>query len=207
MTLTSKTPTQLQAMVDSATAQAQAATAGLYRDGRPLFAPDEHERRVKTIEAERRASVNGVLAETQRRSAEIDEQLQPAEADPMAQLSTEEVQRAAALDTFVAQDVDRVLGGNRPGDVAAFISAARAAARSSDRASKVVFLRRLPEIRPRIGTDRAGEVEALLIELGRPFKSAGDKAAALTATQRDLQRIQHGAVTTNYLQRTYGARR
>jgi hypothetical protein len=155
MTLAYKSPAELQKLVDSATAQAQAATAGLYRDGRPLFAPDEHVRLVKEIEATRRQAVNAVLAETQRRSVEIDEQLQPAEADPMAQLSTEEVQRAAALDTFVAQDVDRVLGGNRPGDVAAFISAARAAARSSDRASKVVFLRRLPEIRPRIGRVRS----------------------------------------------------
>jgi hypothetical protein len=206
MTLETKTTEQLESMIVSARETEQSAKAALLVNDRRVYADDVHAERLKVIETERRQSIDTVLAEVQRRSIEVEAALQPADADPMQQLTTEELTRAAGLDTFLQQDVARISDRGRPGDVVAFIAAARAASRGTDKAAKAVFLRRLPEIRGRLGADRATELAEIERELGVPFVHANDAAVALETQRRALGAIQIDVALDAYLQRTYSRR-
>ena len=133
MSLTSKTPSQLETMIIQAREVEQAATAALVVNGRSMYAPDEHEQRVKAIETERRQAIDAVTSEVQQRMQAIEMDLLPTDADPLMALKNDDLARASALAPFVQEDI-------AAGNVAPKL---RAVLKSGDRAAQAVWLRYL----------------------------------------------------------------
>jgi hypothetical protein len=174
----------------------QAATVALYRDGRSLFASDEHDRRVKAIEGERRQAVDMVLDEVKRRSNEIHAALLPTDTDPVAVLGTDDLTRAAALAPFVKDDVA----------AGTFAAKLRAVVRSGDAASRAVWYRTLAAVDPDSRRTWDAETHDLFSELERIVRPVDPQQEQLKATQAELRSIENGVMLSGYLERTYGRR-
>ena len=100
-------------IVERALAEADAARAALLRDGRPLYAPDEHQRREQAIEER----LQGVI---ERASETADEAVSAAavtlerltDTDPLNALTVQEQEAANRRAVFVKEDAERLSLGD-----------------------------------------------------------------------------------------------
>ncbi len=197
MNLTIKTPSQLEAMIAEAREVEQASKAALLVNGRAVYAPEEHEQRVREIETQRRQAIDAVTSEVQRRVQEIETELLPTDADPVMSLKSDDLTRASALAPFVKEDI-------AAGNVAPKL---RAVLKSGDKAAQAVWLRYLSVPGERGLSRWDGEVQQMVTQLEAIVRPADPRQGELQARQASLNTILMGEATTNYLQRTYGARR
>jgi hypothetical protein len=95
-----------QYQIDQATSRRDAARSQLYRgDGSPVFGEREHKERERAIEREYEAALDKIDAEVAAKAAEAQEALLVAETpDASTTLSTGEIERAAALRQFLAEE-------------------------------------------------------------------------------------------------------
>lgn len=87
-------------------ANAQRAKAELYRDGKPMFAPEVHAENMVRVLAPLRQSVADVEGLAQQAEAEAKKLETLASRDPLTSLSTADLERAAALAPFVKEEVE-----------------------------------------------------------------------------------------------------
>jgi hypothetical protein len=195
MNLESKTPSQLEQLIAEARKAEQTAKAALLRDGRAVFAADEHDRRAQAIETERGQAIAVVKSEVQRRIQEIDEQLLPTDIDPVTSLKGDDLTRAAAIAGFVKEDIER-------GNVAAKL---RAVLRSGDKAAQAVWLRYLALPGERGIPRWDDEVQDLMTRLEAIVRPADRRQDALRERQTELSKVVMGEAVTNFLQTKYGS--
>jgi len=195
MSLTIKPESQLETMIAEAREKEKAAKAGLMVNGQSVYTSEQHELRVKQIEAERRETVSAVTAEVQRRIVEIDEQLLPVDTDPLAMLTTDDLAKASALAPFVKEDI-------AAGNVAAKV---RAVLRSGDKPTRAVWLRYLSGPGERGLPRWDGEVMGLVQELEAIVRPPDRRQDALRERQTELSKVVMGEAATNFLQTKYGS--
>jgi hypothetical protein len=195
MNIEIKTPNQLETMIAEARKAEQTSKAALLRDGRAVYAPEEHARRVTAIETQRRQAVDAVKSEVLRRVSEIDEQLLPTDIDPVTSLKGDDLTRAAAIAGFVKEDIER-------GDVAAKL---RGVIRSNDKAAQAVWLRYLSVPGERGLSRWDGEVQQMVKALEASVRPPDRRQDALRERQSTLNKIIMGEAATNFLQTKYGS--
>jgi hypothetical protein len=198
MNIEIKSTGQLEQMIAEARKAEQTSKAALLVNGQPMYTAEQHDQRVQTIETQRRQAIDAVKREVQRRVSEIDEQLLPADSDPVTNLKGEDLARAAALAPFVKEDI-------AAGNVAAKL---RAVLRSGDKPTRALWLRYLSVPGERGLSRWEGEVQAMVKELEAIVRPPDRRQDALRERQAALTSIVMTEATTAYLQRTYhGARR
>lgn len=198
---------QLSSAVDAAGATLAAARAALSRDGRPIYAPEEMQRREAEAEATFHATFRDAAAAAQMEIAEAEAELlalDRAEADPLGGLVAADLTRANTMATFVREDAEVL-------PLAALADRAEGAATGGDRAVMALLLRygqrRLDGemVQPGRGySDDTTRLEAALNTLRARLFNHGDKRAALVARRDEAQGLQGHATTTQYIARRYG---
>ena len=160
-----------------------------------MFAEEEHERRVKEAETQRRQGINAVKGEVERRIQEIETELLPTDVDPVTNLKGDDLTRAAAIAVFVKEDIER-------GDVAAKL---RGVLKSGDKAAQAVWLRYLSVPDERGLSRWEGEVQDLVTRLEAIVRPADRRQEALLERQTELSKVVMGEAATNFLQTKYGS--
>lgn len=113
---------------------AQRAKAELYRDGKPMFAPEVHAEQMTRVLAPLQQAVAAVEQMAQDTEAEAKKLETLASRDPLASLSTDDLQRAAALAPLIKEEVEGM-------NAYALALRLRAVADHGDTASKHLYLR------------------------------------------------------------------
>ena len=198
MNIEIKSTGQLEQMVAEARKAEQTSKAALLRDGRAMFAPDEHARRVAAIEALRRQAVAAVTSEAQRRVSEIETELVPTDVDPLTTLTTDDLAKASALAAFIREDV--------AAGQAAFLPKLRGIVRNGDKPTRVVWYRYLSSLDTAARRGWSGEVLDLVKELEAIVRPPDRRQDALRERQSELSKVVMGEAATNFLQTKYGAR-
>jgi hypothetical protein len=85
---------------------AQRAVSELFRDGKPMFAPEVHAEQMTRALAPLQQAVAAVEQMAQDTEAEAKKLETLASRDPLAGLSTDDLQRAAALAPFIKEEVE-----------------------------------------------------------------------------------------------------
>lgn len=193
--------------VESAGTARAAARATLSRDGQPIFAPEEMQRREAEAEAIFRNTFADAAsaAETEITAAEAElRALDRAEADPLGGLVAADLTRANTMATFVREDAEVL-------PLAALADRCEDAGRGGDRASMALFLRygqrRLEAEQGKRGySDDTARLEAALNTLRARLFNHGDKRAALVARRDEAQGLQTHAASVRYIATQYGGR-
>ncbi len=196
MNLEIKSPAQLETMIAEARKAEQAAKAALLRDGRAMFAPDEHARRLAAIETQRRQAVAAVTSEAQRRVSEIEVELLPADVDPLTTLAADDLAKASAFSAFVKEDI--------AAGQAAFLPKLRAVVKSGDKPTRIVWYRYLSSLDTAARRGWSGEVQELHQRLESIVRPPDRRQDALRERQATLTTILTTEAATAYLARTYG---
>jgi len=194
------------AAVENAGAKIAAARAALSRDGRPIYAPEEMQRREAEAEAVFRSTFTDATAAAAAEVAEAEAELRAldrAEADPLGGLVAADLTRANAMATFVREDAEVL-------PLAALADRVEGAA-TGDRAVMALLLRygqrRLDGemVQPGRGySDDTTRLEAALNVLRARLFGHGDKRGALVARRDEAQGLQGHATTTQYIATRYG---
>jgi hypothetical protein len=158
--------------LDQALARFNAERARLFKDGQPLYVPDELRRRQDALLATLKTTVDAAIESAATEIAEANRAIERAGADPATSLSTDDLQRAAALIAI------RTSGASIPlPDLARDAVAALA---GNDRAAQYVV--------HKLGRDRVAEIERnrerlgeqdgrALFDLNQAVESLGAKLA------------------------------
>ncbi len=199
--------TQTGNAVDAAGAKLAAARAALSRDGRPIYAPEEMQRREAEAEATFHATFRDAAAAAAAEITEAEAELRAldrAEADPLGGLVTADLARANTMATFVREDAEVL-------PLAALADRAEGAATGSDRAVMALLLRygqrRLDGemVQPGRGySDDTTRLEAALNVLRARLFNHGDKRDALAARIEAAGQLGAHATTTQYIAARYG---
>ena len=195
------------AAVENAGAKIAAARAALSRDGRPIYAPEEMQRREAEAEATFRNTFTDATAAAAAEITEAEAELRAldrAEADPLGGLVAADLTRANTMATFVREDAEVL-------PLAALADRAEGAATGSDRAVMALLLRygqrRLDGemVQPGRGySDDTTRLEAALNTLRARLFNHGDKRATLGARIEAAGQLAAHATTTQYIATRYG---
>jgi len=136
--------------IEEAATQREEAEAKLYRDdGSKVYGEQEHRERLAAIRAEYSRAFDRIDAAIEERVEQSEGELVALEhADPAGSLSTEELQRAAAMSGFVGAEVDGLSTQN-------LVRRVRAAASSGDRAAMYALQHHAAR---RVDADLTGEI-------------------------------------------------
>ena len=156
--------------IQQATARREEAEAALLRpDGSRYYSDEEHAERVRAIRARHRAEFDAIDAEIEERAGRAQADLETLEnADPAAGLSTEELQRAAAMNQFVGAEVEGL-------SLANLARRCRAAASSGDKAMLYALQHHAAR---RMDEDLTGEVREAVAELRRAIEPEAESRLA-----------------------------
>ncbi len=194
-------------IVERAIAEAGAARAALLRDGRPLYAPDEHERREVAIEATLEGVIeraSEVADEATSVAAVVLERL--ADVNPLDALSVPEQEAANRRAGFVKEDAERL-------PLADLTRRVRQALAGSDKAMTYLWLRyadvrlQSEQADGRVGRGDVAEIRALseaLKDAASGFVDTGAVASAerKLAVAREFRRRVFAATRPLLLERT-----
>ena len=198
---------QLSSAVDAAGATLAAQKAALYRDGRPIFAPEEQARRETELLTEYRETFAEAADVTQAEIAEVEAELHRldrAEADPLAVLTADDLTKANALAPFVKED-----GEGLP--LAALADRAEDAMQGYDRPRMALHLRygqrRLEAERAKEGGgygDEVARLDAALSSIRQRLFGNGANREALGVRIADARRAMAHVAVTQSLDQVYG---
>jgi hypothetical protein len=175
-----------QNQIEQATSHRQQQEGALYHpDGSKIFADAEHREHLRAIEREFATTMDKIQAAIEERAERARGELAALEhADPAAGLSTDDLQRAAALSAFVGEEVE----GLSLADLARRL---RAAASSGDRAGSYALLHHAAR---RQNEDLSGEVRDAVAELRRALDPGREeKAEAAKASLEEAEDLQFKA--------------
>ncbi len=195
------------AAVENAGAKIAAARAALSRDGQPIYAPEEMQRREASAEATFHATFRDATAAAQMEITEAEAELHALdrrEADPLGALLPDDLTRANTMATFVREDAEML-------PLATLADRAEGAATGSDRAAMALLVRyaarRLEAEQATPGRgygDGTARLEAALHLLRARLFGHGDKRAALMARIEAAGQLGAHATTTQYIATRYG---
>jgi len=203
MTLTTKTPDQLEAMIGEAKEAEVAAKAALHRNGQPIYAADELQRLTQEAEKARRVTWAAVKSEINRRIDEITPQLAPVDIDPLTSLSPTDLQKASALLPFIREDAERA---TTPAAIEAFVKKMRLAVEGKDPAVKAMYLRyasdrvHYPTLANRL------DVSEMVTTLTTAFTRVNPQLPELREKAKVLRSVSTKLITAEYLEQAYGRR-
>ena len=172
-----------ESRIEEAASRREQQEAQLYLDdGTKLYGDEEHKERMAAIKREHAASFDRIESEIGERVAAAEEALLVAEhVDPAAGLSTDELQRASAMNAFVAGEVEGL-------SLADLARRCRAAASSGDKGAMYALAhhadRRVGESDVTSDEPGAEEVRAAAAELRHALDP--DARAKLTAAREAL---------------------
>jgi hypothetical protein len=193
-----------ESRIEEAVRTKEVATAALYRpDGTPRFADAEHKERERAVERQFRATMDRIEAGIEERFERASRELEALEhGDPAAGLSTDELQRAAAMSGFMGADAEKV-------SVQVLSQRARTAVASGDRAALYALQHHAAR---RVDDDLTGEVREAVAELRRALdpdaesRLAAARAALEAADDLRLKAQLVRAGATNLGDAFFGAR-
>ncbi len=193
--------------VDGAGATLAAQKAALHRDGRPLYAPDEQQRReAEALAAFRETfavAADATRAELADAEAEL-HRLDRAEADPLAVLTADDLTKANALAPFVKEDAEGL-------PLAALADRVEDAMQGYDRPRLALHLRygqrRLEAERAKEGGgygDEVARLDAALSSIRQRLFGNREKREALAVRIAAARRVQSHVAVTQTLDQVYG---
>ena len=134
--LTPSQVTKIMESVDAAIADYRRGLAELKRNGRPIYTPEEEQRRRRELRARLESVFRDAEAKLRQAIAEAEQALGETAVDPLLLLSATDLARASALKPFVEDDARRL-----PQEELA--RQARAAVERRDKAAAAVYLREI----------------------------------------------------------------
>jgi len=194
--------------VDAAGATLAARKAALYRDKKPIYAPEEMQRREAEALAAYRETFTEAADVTQAEIAEVEAELHRldrAEADPLAVLTADDLTKANALAPFVKEDAETL-------PLAALADRVEDAAKGAyDRPRLALGLRygqrRLEAERAKEGGgygDEVARLDAALNGIRQRLFGSREKREALAARIAEARRVQSHVAVTQSLDQVYG---
>lgn len=193
--------------VDTAGATLAARKAALYRDQKPIYAPEEQQRREAEALAAFRKTFTEAADVTQAEIAEVEAELHRldrAEADPLAVLTADDLTKANALAPFVKEDAEGL-------PLAALADRAEDAMQGYDRPRMALHLRygqrRLEAERAKEGGgygDEVARLDAALSSIRQRLFGNREKREALGVRIADARRVQSHVAVTQTLDQMYG---
>ncbi len=199
---------QHAAAVEAAGTTLATTRASFFRDGQPIYAPEEMQRRDAEAEAvfRRTFTAAGEAAGAEIADAEDGlHALDRREADPLSALSAPDVSHARSLAGFIREDAESL-------GVGTLADRVEDAARENDRAAWALYARygqrrlEVEQTKPGggYGDDTARLEAALNLLRARLFVGHGEKRAALMGRRDAAAQLQSHAQATKYIQERYG---
>lgn len=191
--------TRLMTSLDQALETYRTGIKGLTRDGRRLYADDEHERRVKQLRRDLETAFRETQDKLEASLSAAEQALTELQPDPLLLLSAADLARASALRAFIEDDITR-----RPQQEVA--QQARLALERGDRAAMALYARAIG----RLVADAQRGGRAFHPDLGRVLSNlegafVDQKKWDKLVAGRDAARAALGELATRqYLLRSYG---
>lgn len=183
--------------IDKAISAYRQGLGELTRDGQPIFAPDEAERRRKELRRELDRAWREAEEQLQAAAKEAEAELAKATPDPLLVLNAADLQRAAALREFIDGDAQR--------SQAAFMEQAALALERGDKAACAVSLRVARQLMADTRREQRFDptLSALVSSLEGMFGDAR-KRAEISARLEAMQAAMMGLAGKKYMLDAYG---